>query len=162
MKKHFRYLCYVAKHKWYVFIACWNLGIIWHGIVHDLSKFRLGEWIAYTEYFYGNKNKFGVKEAFDAAWLKHIHRNPHHWQYWILRCDTDGKKIIPMPEKYVKEMIADWAGAGMAINGEMNPRKWYLENYYNIQLAPKTRRFVDHTLEVEGPPERVPEDANIQ
>lgn len=31
---------------------------------------------------------------FNIAWLKHIHRNPHHWQYWILLNDNGKGNLI--------------------------------------------------------------------
>lgn len=27
---------------------------------------------------------YEVVENFNRAWLLHIHRNPHHWQHWVL------------------------------------------------------------------------------
>ena len=48
--------------------------------VHDLSKYSNEEYKAYDDYFYGNKTK-AVKNAFNYAWLHHIHHNPHHWQH---------------------------------------------------------------------------------
>ncbi|MFR1480703.1 MAG: DUF5662 family protein [Hydrogeniiclostridium mannosilyticum] len=32
-----------------------------------------------------------VVQAFQRAWLLHIHRNPHHWQHWVLINDDPGK-----------------------------------------------------------------------
>lgn len=36
--KTFKYLSYIIRHKWFVFIAACKLGIPWRGITHDLSK----------------------------------------------------------------------------------------------------------------------------
>lgn len=55
MKKYFKYFNYVLRHRWYVFLECVKLGIIWRGIIHDLSKFLPSEFIPYANYFYGNK-----------------------------------------------------------------------------------------------------------
>jgi len=57
MKKYFEYLIYVLRHKWYVFIECCRVGIIWSGLTHDLSKFLPDEFIPYANYFYGNNKK---------------------------------------------------------------------------------------------------------
>lgn len=151
MKKHFKYLSYVVRHKWFVFIECIKLGIPWRGFTHDLSKFLPSEWIPYTNYFYGaddiEKGKYPqaqVEAEFDAAWLKHQHRNKHHWQHWLLT--EDSGKIIPiaMPRKYAKEMLADWRGAGKAQGfKELGP--WYKENQHRIVLHEKTRAFI-HAL----------------
>ncbi|MBZ0293912.1 MAG: DUF5662 family protein [Anaerolineae bacterium] len=45
MKKHWQYLKYVFRHKWYVFWSCVEYGLFWRGLVHDLSKFTPEEWI---------------------------------------------------------------------------------------------------------------------
>ena len=59
---------------------------------HDKSKWSQEEYVAYDDYFYGNTNKTKeeIDNAFDYAWLHHIHNNPHHWQYWVLQGDEDG------------------------------------------------------------------------
>lgn len=51
---------------------------------HDKSKDEEDEYNAYDEYFYGNNRSYKVVQDYEKAWLIHIHRNPHHWQYWIL------------------------------------------------------------------------------
>ena len=156
---YFKYLKYVLKHKWYVFIECCKFGIPLRGILHDLSKFLPSEFIPYARYFYGNYpawnkveyepcypykyTKEGVNDAFDYAWLLHQKRNPHHWQYWILKCDNDGTKILGMPLKVRKEMLADWIGAGIAITGKREVKEWYAKNRDNIILHPSTRVWID-------------------
>lgn len=161
---YFKYLKYVLRHKWYVFIECCKLGIPIRGILHDLSKFRPSEFIPYARYFYGKWMKeaewhgdvrnyvpwkyteMGVKAAFDKAWLLHQKRNPHHWQFWILKYDSDGIKILAMPDKYRKEMIADWIGAGLAITGKRDIHGWYSKNQNKIILHPLTRDWVNNEV----------------
>jgi hypothetical protein len=90
MKRHWNYFKYLIRHKWFVAVACRRLGIpIWVAIMHDLSKFRPSEWFPYARTFYtsNGEKQYIETEAFNLAWLLHQHRNPHHWQYWILRMD---------------------------------------------------------------------------
>lgn len=54
---------------------------------------------------------------------------------------------LEMPEKYVREMVADWYGAGRAISGNWEAYKWYRENRSKIQLHPATRVLVEKHLE---------------
>jgi hypothetical protein len=149
MSKHFKYLSYVLRHKWFVFVECAKVGLFWRGIVHDLSKFLPSEWFAYAEWFYGgygcrfNGGMFWqhiehdkCKERFDLAWLLHLHRNPHHWQFWV--CNS-----LPMPEKYAKEMIADWKGAGRAQGHGNDLLDWYAKNKGKMILHRETRKFVE-------------------
>lgn len=51
---------------------------------HDQSKNEPNEYEAYDAYFYGNNRSYEVVQRYQRAWLLHIHRNPHHWQHWVL------------------------------------------------------------------------------
>ena len=155
MLKHFKYASYLFRHKWYVFIECCKAGIPWRGLVHDLSKFLPSEWIPYANYFYKPKqrNETGYykpydtgDKAFDYAWLLHQKRNKHHWQWWVLPKNGGGVEILPMPDKYRKEMLADWRGAGRAQGYGDNTNEWYKVNRNKIQLHPETRAWIEHQL----------------
>jgi hypothetical protein len=163
MAKHWKYLKYVLRHKWYVGLACIRYGVWWAAITHDLSKFHPREWFPYVDKFYGGpwpehhygdwRNVLGdkytqewVDRRFDVAWNHHQKRNPHHWQYWVLREDDGATKCLEMPDHYRREMLADWYGAGMAINGKADSRSWYLKNRDKILLHPETRRKVEYKL----------------
>jgi hypothetical protein len=164
--KHLKYLKYVLRHKYFVLIECLKYGLIWQGIIHDWTKFCPSEWQPYVEYFYGDKNK----KDFDIAWNHHQKRHPHHWQYWLLREDNpradftmwwfglQTKKeavlyhffnILPMPDRYRKEMIADWRGTVIAQGKTRESTgKWYLKNKENIFLHPDTEKWVEEELEI--------------
>lgn len=149
--RHIAYLKYLLKHKYYVLKACRMTGApIWRGLVHDLSKLLPSEWVSYARTFYdvdGSK-RYAPDVAFDMSWLKHQHRNAHHWQHWVLREDSGRVVLLEMPEDVAREMVADWIGAGWAITGDpSNVHDWYRKNYIDIQLNPATRAFVNSLLE---------------
>ena len=133
-----------------MFCECWRLGIPLQGLTHDLSKFLPSEWFPYVESFYGGHGKDRpqwVKDAFDVAWMAHIHKNPHHWQHHILVYDNDGTTILKMPNRYMREMLADWRGAGRAITGEDNTKEWYRgKRQKTILLHPETRAWIEEEL----------------
>lgn len=151
--KYIRYFSYVLLHKWHVFLACLKYGLVWQGIIHDLSKFLPDEAIPYANYFYGGdrrKDAFytpsqGTYE-FNVAWLKHIHRNPHHWHHWVLFEDSQNSHPLKIPDKYVKEMICDWIGAGLAKSKDNNVLVWYVKNKDKMVLHVETRQDVEHLL----------------
>ena len=58
---------------------------------------------------------------------------------------------LPMPEHFVREMVADWAGAGRAITGSWEVSAWYAKNKEKIVLHPKTRCLVVILLEAHFP-----------
>jgi len=62
-----------------------------------------------------------------------------------------------MPEVYIKEMLADWHGAGKAITGKDNIKKWYIDNYYNIQLHRDTRTYIDDYMGMPRPQKITPD-----
>ena len=157
---YWKYLKYVFRHKWYVFLECWKAGIRWRGFVHDWSKFRLSEFIPYARYFYGDYPEYkdsnshvpkglfkqDIERHFDKAWLYHIHRNSHHWQFWLLQEDDGPLKNIPIPLKYLKEMVCDWRGAGKAITGKDNTPAWYNDNQERINLNRVNRSWIEKKL----------------
>jgi hypothetical protein len=147
MKKHIKYLSYVVRHRWFVFVECCKLGIPWRGLVHDLSKFLPSEWFPYVWSFNGPwnyKERPGWLVAdFDRAWLHHQHRNPHHWQYWILQNDEEGQNVLAMPWWFIYEMVADWRGAGRAQGHGDDLIPWYEKNRDKMILHPCTRANVE-------------------
>ena len=141
-----KYLKYLIKHKYYVTVECFKRGLYWRGITHDLSKFLPDEFIPYMNFFYGKSKEF-AQNQFDFAWLKHQKRNPHHWQWWILKEDSGEYKIFEMSREYREEMLCDWHGAGKAIMGKnSNTKEWYLKNKDKIIIGPYTRKWIEEQL----------------
>lgn len=149
MKRHWNYLKYVIKHKWFVLLAAYRINASWWlAIIHDRSKFLPSEWIPYAHTFYASNGDSQYKETpeFNQAWLIHQHRNPHHWQYWVLRQDNGPDIALEMPRRYALEMISDWMGAGRAITGEWDVVGWYNRNHTKMKLHPRTRALVEDAI----------------
>lgn len=148
VRAHLRYASYVIRHKWFVFLAGLKTRApLWRLLIHDWSKLTSAEWSPYVRSFYGPQPRTdAVKRAFDVAWLHHQHRNPHHWQHWLLREDGGKIKMLPIPHHLIREMVADWMGAGRAITGKWEAAEWYAKNRDNIWLAPSTRYHVENLL----------------
>ena len=116
----FKHLCKILIHKFWVMYYCCKYGIIWQGIIHDISKFSFTEFLQSYKYYVGTSSP--INEAFkdkgySEAWIHHFHKNPHHFEYWVYITDN---KVIPlkMPNKYVLELCCDWLGAGRAYMGK--------------------------------------------
>lgn len=155
---YFKYLWYVIKHKWFVFLECLKYGLIWRGLVHDWHKLLPDELIPYANFFYGEKRKQTRDEtgyykptdtgdkAFDFAWLLHQKRGRHHWQYWILPTAEDIRyKVLDMPDVYLKEMLCDWRGAGRA-QGTPDVLNWYRTNKDKLVLSEYSRLWIENEL----------------
>ena len=91
-----------------------------------------------------------VAQQFDAAWLHHIHKNPHHHQHWVLRQDDGDVKCLEMPAHFAREMVSDWIGAGVA-QGKTDKTSvlvWYEKNKESIKLHNQTRELVESLIKV--------------
>ena len=153
VKVHLKYARYVLRHKWFVFRAACKLGIPWLGIIHDWSKLMPSEWIPYARFFY--KPTDTGDAAFDFAWLLHQKRNKHHWQWWVLPEDEGGLKVLPMSDRYRREMLADWRGAGRAQGYGDNTCEWYEANKTKMQLHPDTREWIEKMLALQKRDRRI-------
>lgn len=150
MKRHWAYFKYIVRHKWFVFVAGLKIGAsIWRLLIHDWSKFLPSEWIPYAHTFYdeNGNTRYKKTDEFNMAWLMHQHRNPHHWQHWILREDSGNVIKMSVPNKYIKEMVADWMGAGRAITGKWEVREWYNRNKQKIGVSIGTKLKIEKILE---------------
>ena len=162
MKMHWLYMRYVVRHKWYVFLAGLQLRVpLWRLVLHDWTKFLPREWLPYARWFYGGwrQNHYtgesdappDLKAAYDRAWCHHMHKNDHHWQFWVMVFDMGDEAILPMSDAARREMLADWIGAGRAIMGKAaDTRMWYLDNRHKMRLHSETRAWIETQLSVAG------------
>jgi len=131
---------------------------LWRGLIHDWTKFTTREWGPYVRQF---RNPDGTKRDvrnsdgsydpaaqpldFQRAWIRH-QRNPHHWQAWVSIGDGGRLTAVPIPEVYIREMVADWIGAGLSYANEPDPRRWYLNNVDKMVLHPETKARLDELV----------------
>lgn len=113
--------------------------------MHDASKTQEDEYNAYDAYFYGGNKSYKVVSDFNYAWLKHIHRNPHHWQYWVLKHDDEPEEALEMPYPYIIEMICDWWSFSFK-NGNLKEIFGWYEKHKGMVLHEKTRKIVEDIL----------------
>lgn len=118
------------------------------GFNHDQSKTKPDEYDAYDAYFYGGNRSYKVVQDFNYAWLNHIHRNPHHWQHWVLINDdpNEGEIIMDMPINYIIEMFCDWWAFGWSSGNLYEIFKWYDAHKDYMKLSEKTRGAVENIL----------------
>ena len=159
--KYIRYLWYLIRHKWFVFLECHKNGLTWLGIIHDCSKLLPSEFFPYAEHFHGKK-AHGIKTgrdstgyykptdtgdpAFDFAWMLHLKRNKHHWQWWILPEDYGGVKVLQISDKYRNEMICDWKGASKAQGHGGDIIDWWAANREKMVFHPHSREAIDFVV----------------
>lgn len=153
---YIKYLIYVIRHKYYVMVECFKVGLYWRGLIHDMSKLLPSEFFPYANHFSGGiqtgRNNTGYYKPtntgdfkFDWAWLLHQKRNRHHWQFYILPEDEGGLVILPMSYKDRLEMLCDWRGAGKA-QYKPDTLAWYKMNHKKMQLHQETRKWVEENV----------------
>ncbi len=144
--KHLKYLWYVLRHKWYVFIECCKEGHWYLGLIHDWSKFRPSEWLPYADHFFGKhaqEYRSRLEDPrFQFAWHLHKKRNKHHWQWWLSVNREKNIIVQEMLPKYCDEMIADWRGTSRARGKGDNTKEWYMKVKDRLILGPQTQKYV--------------------
>ena len=153
------YLDRLVNHIRYVREAGKQLGVLPRQLEwHDQSKFSLTEFPAAVERFHmGDPNP----NRYAAAWLNHIHLNPHHWQHWMFPDGFTPKGssvedgVMEMPFPYVLEMVTDWMGSSMAYTGSWDMTEWLTKNMGRIRLHSRTAREVRNLLVALGTPHAV-------
>lgn len=104
---------------------------------HDASKYYDDEYIPYCNYFYPCEGFEKDQEAFDLAWLQHIHLNPHHHQHWVLVRDEGELVPLDMPIPYICEMLCDWHSFTLR-DPKSTAYKWWTDNKQNMTLSDNT------------------------
>ncbi len=124
----FGHLKTVLVHKHRVLVNCIKAGIIWRGLMHDMSKFSPAEFFAGVKYYQGTRSPNEMERestGYSAAWMHHKGRNRHHFEYWT-DYNTKTKRIEPvrMPDVFIYEMFCDRVAAS----------KTYNKNNYNDRM----------------------------
>ncbi|MGN0342596.1 MAG: DUF5662 family protein [Roseburia sp.] len=106
----------INHHKFLVMKACFQVGLYWQGLMHDLSKYSPAEFLVGCKYYQGFQspnNAERMDKGYSSAWLHHKGRNKHHMEYWIDYGAPPNKAItgMRMPERYVVEMFLDRVAA---------------------------------------------------
>ncbi len=147
LSNFFKHLGLVTRHKWRVLINCAKCGLIWRGIVHDLSKFSPTEFFESVKYYQGSRSPIGVcrrEVGYSLAWLHHKGRNKHHIEYWT---DSECAEQPLMPYKYAVECVCDKLAAtrvyaGKGYSTELPLAHW-LKYGNKVNGNPKTMRFIE-------------------
>ena len=151
--KHFKTITY---HKYLVAVGCFKVGLYWQGLTHDLSKYSPTEFLPGARYYQGNRspnNAEREKKGYSAAWLHHKGRNRHHFEYWV-DYSLEGKPgrmaPVPMPDRYIAEMVMDRIAACKVYQGkaytDASPLAYYNRGTVRAPLHPETREKLERML----------------
>ncbi len=112
----------ITWHRWLVLQHCFQVGMIWRGLVHDLSKYSWTEFRVGVAYYQDGVRSPNAAEreaeGYSTAWIHHKGRNKHHFEYWTdLNLKTRVYEPVPMPTKYLVEMVMDRIAACKVYKG---------------------------------------------
>ena len=122
LKGFFGHLRTINRHRHKVIAHCAKAGILWQGLRHDLSKYSPTEFLPGVKYFQGTRSPNEAERelnGYSLAWMHHKGRNRHHWEYWTDYSMAQMRYVpVPMPRRYMAEMICDRIAASKIYNGE--------------------------------------------
>ena len=145
----------ITRHRMIVMHYCFKAGLYGQGLLHDLSKYSLAEFMVGVKYFNGKRSPNTVereKLGYSGAWLHHKGRNKHHFEYWIDN-KPDGDRMmagVKMPVKYVVEMFCDRIAACRVYLGDdytdASPYEYYERSHRHYMIHPETDRLLRRLL----------------
>ena len=144
----------ITKHRHAVIRHCFKAGIPFRGLLHDLSKYTLTEFIPGARYYTGVKSPNEGERAvlgYSSAWLHHKGRNRHHFEYWTDYNPVE-KRVMPvkMPLKYTIEMFCDRVAASKIYQGEnyteQHPIEYFILGKDRRSIHPETSDFLEKLL----------------
>ena len=146
----------ITKHRMLVCGGCFRVGLYWQGLTHDLSKYSSTEFWTGAKYYQGIRSPNTAEredKGYSEAWMHHKGRNRHHYEYWTdLSLETKRYESIPMPRKYLAEMVMDRRAACMTYQGKnYTPGaalKYLRNSLEKDRMHPQTRQELDYLLEM--------------
>ena len=149
--KHFKTITY---HRWLVMCGCFQVGLYWQGLTHDLSKYSPTEFLVGAKYYQGTKSPNGAEredKGYSEAWMHHKGRNRHHYEYWTdMSLQTRCYESVMMPRKYLAEMVMDRRAACIVYQGKNYDRasalNYLLSSREKDLMHPDTRRQLEYIL----------------
>ncbi len=124
------------------------------GLLHDLSKFSPTEFLPSVRFYDGHHSPTEDERrlhGYSKAWMHHKGRNRHHWEYWTDFSTAQGKYLsVPMPKKYVAEMICDRIAASKVYKGDAYsdacPVEYFLRGRMRSSMHSQTQEELAHFL----------------
>ena len=144
----------ITKHKLLVMEGCFQVGLYLQGLLHDLSKYSPAEFWVGARYYQGTKSPNAAERAekgYSEAWMHHKGRNRHHYEYWQdVNLASGVYEPVPMPRKYLAEMVMDRRAASMIYKGKdytsAAPYQYFIRSYEREWMHKQTRQELDFLL----------------
>ena len=145
----------ITRHRNLVRKHCFQIGLYWQGLTHDLSKYSPEEFWTGVRYYQENRSPNAAERetvGYSRAWLHHKGRNKHHYEYWIDISSHKEEGLVgnKMPLRYVAEMVCDRIAACEVYKGKAYtsaaPLEYYEYTKNYITIHPQTRALLEKLL----------------
>ena len=144
----------ITTHRMKVMVGCFKMGLYWQGLTHDLSKYSFIEFWNGAKFYQGIRSPNSAEretKGYSEAWMHHKGRNRHHYEYWTdLNRQTKRYDAVPMPRKYLAEMVADRLAACKVYEGKEfttgSPLRYLSKSLEKDLMHPETVRQLRYIL----------------
>ena len=148
----------ITKHRFLVMAGCFRVGLYRQGLTHDLSKYTPTEFLNGAKFYQGNRSPNTAEreeKGYSEAWMHHKGRNRHHYEYWTdINKETRQYESLPMPRRYLVEMVMDRRAACMTYQGaaytDGAALAYFRKSMERERMHPQTRQELDFLLEMLG------------
>ena len=119
-----------------------------------MSKYRPEAFGGGARYYQGNRSPNDAERevlGYSGAWMHHMGRNKHHYEYWH-DYDKQGNMVpVPMPGRYIAEMLMDRIAACKVYEGKKytnaSPLAYYKKGKaVNDIMHDDTRQILERIL----------------
>ena len=144
----------ITRHRMLVLNGCVQVGLIWQGLTHDLSKYSPVEFWTGARFYQGVRSPNTAEreqKGYSEAWMHHKGRNRHHFEYWtdlsrVTRCYDP----VEMPRRYLVEMVMDRRAACMTYQGaayhDGSALEYFMGSRERELMHENTRRQLEYIL----------------
>ena len=154
IRNAWRHFKTITHHRNLVMAGCFRVGLYRQGLCHDLSKYSPTEFRSGARYYQGTRSPNAAEredKGYSEAWMHHKGRNRHHYEYWTdMNMETRTYEPVPMPRKYLAEMVMDRRAACMTYQGkaytDASPLEYFMKSRERDLMHPQTRRELQYIL----------------
>lgn len=151
MNKTIKHFILITKHRHQVIRNAFHLGIFFHTLKHDLSKYSFFEFFKSKRYYKGSSSPVfedrKYHDGYSEIAVHHTSKNKHHFEYYV-DIFRGNALIKPMPYKYSLEYVADMLAASKTYDKKnfsgkvvydyfVKREKYYIMHPGNIEFVKK-------------------------
>lgn len=152
--KPWQHLKTITHHRWLVRLGCFRVGLYRQGIAMTCPSTlprNSGSAPGTTRATRSPNAAEREDKGYSEAWMHHKGRNRHHYEYWTdMNPQTRRYEPIPMPRKYLVEMVMDRRAACMTYQGKAYrddaALKYFTKGRERTLMHPETARQLGYIL----------------